>query len=102
MPDPYTIPEQYRVPMLAYLKLLIIFAAINNGWKPDWSNYTQSKYYPYFSALSPGLDSPGSYCSYGHFITTVGSRLCTFSREAALHIGRYFQAEYADFFLYKE
>jgi len=33
---------------IAYRKLRIIAEALNEGWKPDWSNSDEYKYYPWF------------------------------------------------------
>ena len=33
--------------LIAYLKLRIITAALNEGWEPDWTNSNEWKYYPW-------------------------------------------------------
>ena len=59
--DPTKLPEltllsdEFVKPIVAYYKLLIIYKAINNGWKPDWSNWDQYKYYPWYRVLSSGF-----------------------------------------------
>lgn len=37
---------------IAYLKLRIIAAALNEGWEPDWADTDEYKYYPWFRILS--------------------------------------------------
>lgn len=32
----------------AYKKLKVIVNALNEGWKPDWNNTSEYKYYPWF------------------------------------------------------
>lgn len=48
-------PAEDRKSMLAYHKLTIITRAINGGWKPDWDNTNQYKYYPIFYYENAGL-----------------------------------------------
>lgn len=37
---------------IAFLKLRIIAAALNEGWEPDWANTNECKYHPWFCILS--------------------------------------------------
>lgn len=82
----------------AYKKLKVIAAALNQGWKPDWSNTGETKYYPWFK-IHPksGL---GLSCD-GYVVTDsysrVGSRLCFKSEELAVYAGKQFTAIYADY-----
>jgi hypothetical protein len=94
--------EELKKPIIAVYKLMVIYMAINNGWKPDWSNYTQGKYYPWFEVLSSGFGFSGTHCRYDYAHTGVGSRLCTDTSEKALYIGNQFEAEYKDYFLFSE
>jgi len=102
LPDVSNISEEFAKPIIAAYKLMIIYKAINNGWKPDWNNYNQYKYYPWFEVLSSGFGFSGSDYYYGLAYSTVGSRLCTDSREKALYIAEQFEEEYKDYFLYSE
>ena len=85
---------------IAYKKLKVIVAAINQGWVPDWTNSNQYKYYPYFNLSSgsgfSGHDYDDRY-SYSH----VGSRLCFESREKCLYAAEQFKDIYEDFFIIK-
>lgn len=38
--------------LIAYLKLRIIAAALNEGWTPDWGNKDEYKWYPWFYIYS--------------------------------------------------
>lgn len=40
--------QGFRSDEIARRKLETIAAALNEGWKPDWNNTDQYKYYPYF------------------------------------------------------
>ena len=102
LPEVSMIPEEFRKALIAAYKLFIIFKAINNGWVADFTNSNQGKYYPYLWVLSSGFGFDDSLCRYGHTGASVGSRLCTFSSEAAIYIGQQFGvdgSEYKDFFL---
>lgn len=80
--DPKYLPEfpamekEFVKPLTAAYKLMVIFKAINNGWRPDWSNWSQYKYFPWFRVLSSGFGFGGSNYGYGHSYTTVRSQLC--------------------------
>jgi hypothetical protein len=102
LPDVSDIPEEFRKPVIAGFKLMIIYQAINNGWKPDWSNYSQGKYYLWFEILSSGFGFSCTSYLYDGTRTTVSSRLCTDTSEKALYIGKQFEAEYKDYFLFSE
>ena len=102
LPEVSNLPEDMQKPTVAAYKLMIIYKAINNGWKPDWSNSDEYKYFPWFRVLSSGFGFVVSFCDYDFTDTTVGSRLCTDSSEKALYIARQFEQEYKDYFLYTE
>jgi len=102
LPDVTGLGEEFRKPIIAHYKLIIIFKAINNGWTPNWSDDDQYKYYPWFWVLSSGFgfNVSGYICASSD--TNVGSRLCTDSSEKALYIAKQFEAEYKDFLLFSE
>lgn len=102
LPDLTGIPQEIAKPIIAYYKLLIIYLAINNGWKPNWGNWQEYKYYPWFEVLSSGFGFAATHYDCVRSITGVGSRLCTDTREKALYIAEQFKAEYQDYFLYSE
>lgn len=102
LPDVSMIPEEMRKHVIAYYKLLVIYKAINNGWKPDWSDWDQYKYFPWFEVLSSGFGFSGSDYAYSYTTADVGSRLCTDTSEKAKYIAQQFESEYKDYFLYSE
>jgi hypothetical protein len=102
LPDVSGIPEEFAKPIVANYKLLIIFKAINNGWRPDWSKSSQGKYYPWYRVLSSGFGFSASLYLCVGTATTVGSRLCTDTSEKALYVAEQFQEEYKEYFLYSE
>lgn len=80
----------------AYKKLKIIAKAINQGWKPDWNNTNQQKWWPYFN-LSSGFGFSFSGFGYGRAFASVGSRLCFESEAKANYAGQQFLSIYKDF-----
>lgn len=63
-----------------HLLAQMICDVFNEGWAPDWSNYGERKWYPFFD-MDAGVGFSRSY--YGSWLTgtAVGSRLC-FKTEA--------------------
>jgi hypothetical protein len=102
LPDVSGILEEMAKPIIAAYKLLIIYKAINNGWKPNWGNSNEYKYYPWLSVLSSGFGFSNSDSHYVSTGTDVGSRLCTDSSEKAMYIAETFGQEYKEYFLYSE
>ena len=102
LPETSGILEEFAKPIIAAYKLMIIYKAINDGWKPDWSNRDQYKYYPWFEVLSSGFGFSDTYYRCAHSSTPVGSRLCTDTSQKAIYIGEQFAAEYKDYFLFSE
>jgi len=81
----------------AYIKLKTIARALNEGWKPNWQNSSEYKYYPLFY-----MDQPGSGFSFDDYVydyaaSCLGSRLCFKSRELAEYAGKQFTGIYRDF-----
>lgn len=59
--------QGFRSDEIARRKLETIAAALNEGWKPDWNNTDQYKYYPYFyiQENAKGKGSAGLSCAFG-------------------------------------
>jgi hypothetical protein len=53
IPDFSLFPESDRQAMIDHAKLVIIAKAINGDWVPDWKDWNQYKYYPWFEMGSP-------------------------------------------------
>jgi len=102
LPDVSGILQEFAKPIIAAYKLMIIYKAINNGWKPDWSNWNQYKYYPWFEVLSSGFGFSDTTYNYANTYTSVGSRLCTDTSEKARYVAKQFESEYVEYFLYSE
>ena len=98
LPDVSGMPEKHQKAIVSHAKLVIIAEALNDGWKPDWTDDDQLKYYPWFRMDSgSGLAYLGF--DYGYSYSRVGSRLCFQTRELAEYAGNQFKELYEDDFL---
>lgn len=115
--------ETFGVDMVAYLKLRIICAAINEGWEPKFTE-DEWRYYPWFylytqqelddmdddekqerHMIDTG-DYETEYCGFGYADSRdvpsnayayFGSRLCLKNSELATYCGKQFISIWADF-----
>lgn len=109
--------------VVAYLKLRIVAAALNEGWTPDWGNKDEYKWYPWFYILTQeeyddlddeekcrvvGRAGGGSYACGGLVYsnannvssassTGYGARLAFKTKELALYCGKQFGELWASF-----
>lgn len=118
--------DEYDEPdILAYMKMRIVAAALNEGWTPDWGNKNERKWYPWFYILTEeeynDLDDDakcrvvgrasgnafaygGLVCSYANSVsasshTYGGSRLAFKSKELAEYAGKQFGELWATFLI---
>lgn len=97
LPDFSSAPENHRKALLAHYKLVIINQALNNGWKPDWSNTDERKWYPWFVMKAGfGFSSPAYVTWFSR--TGVGSRLCFQTEALAEYAGKTFESLYQEYF----
>ncbi len=61
---------------LANEMLKQIIPTVNGGWKPDYSNSNEKKWFPYFEYAVSGFGFSRTYCGYARTYASVGSRLC--------------------------
>lgn len=57
VPDFSDLPKDMHRHFIALYKMEVITEALNEGWKADWDNSDENKYYPYF------IMSPSSFAS---------------------------------------
>lgn len=88
------------IAIIAFMELTIIARALNEGWIPDWNNYNQPKWYPYFS-MSPGFGFGFSRASYDSTFTNTDtcSRLCFKTRKLAEYAGETFLDLYREYMI---
>jgi hypothetical protein len=90
--------DEDEASIVAYAKLSIIVRALNEGWKPNWQDASENKYYPYFrenSGVGLSFDGVGHWTT----LTRIGSRLCFKSRELAEYAGKQFEDIYKQFLI---
>lgn len=111
--------------VLAYLKMRIVVAALNEGWTPDWGNKDEYKWYPWYYILTEeeynDLDDDAkcrvvgrahySANAYGGLVYSVahhvssssvtvsGARLAFKSKELAVYAGQQFGELWASFLI---
>jgi hypothetical protein len=97
LPDFSSYPKQHHAGMIAHAKLVIIVQALNEGWKPDWDNRSEYKYYPWFN-MESSSGFPVCVCVNGDSRSSLGSRLCYKSEEIAKYAGKQFIKLYKEYF----
>lgn len=100
--------QGFRSDEIARRKLETIAAALNEGWKPDWNNTDQYKYYPYFYIQenakgkgSAGLSFAGAHYSAANASADIGSRLCFYASRLARYAGNQFTDLYEQILIEK-
>lgn len=106
--------QGFRPDEIARRQLETITEALNEGWKPNWADTDEYKYYPYFyievsevqteddthGALA-GLSYANTYSTASSTLAYFGSRLCFHDRETARYAGRTFTNLYAQILIEK-
>ena len=83
--------------LIAYLKLRIICAALNEGWEADYSDTKQAKWFPWFYFEDGKLVYANSNRTRTHSYACIGVRLAFKSKELAEYAGKQFTDIYKDF-----
>ena len=96
MPDFSSFPEDMRKHFEALFKMVVIVEALNEGWKPDWDNNSEAKYYPWFEMSPSSFAFVVSVCGGGTAYAGSGSRLKLKSRELAEYCGEQFNDIWKD------
>ena len=79
---------------IARRKLEIIIEALNEGWKPDFNNVKQSKWYCFSIGVNTGLRFSSSTISHTSANTNFSVHLCLKSKELADYTGEQFKDLY--------
>ena len=90
VPDMSAFPEDMRKHFTALYKMVVIVEALNEGWKPDWNNTDERKYFPWFWISPSSFAFGGSFYVCERADAGSGSRLALKSEELADYCGRQF------------
>lgn len=100
--------QGFRSDEIARRKLETIAAALNEGWKPDWNNTDQYKYYPYFYIQENAKGKGSAGLSFAFTLTAaaysnalLGSRLCFYASRLARYAGNQFTDLYEQILIEK-
>lgn len=101
LPEVSMLPEKHRKAIIAHYKLVIIAEALNEGWKPNWADHNECKYYPwfYFPKAASGFGFSHGDCVYTYTSTYVGSRLCFKTADLSIYVGKQFIDLYREYMM---
>lgn len=90
MPDFSCLPEDVRKYFEAQYKMIVITEALNEGWRPDWNNSNEYKYFTWFTMTPSSFAFGRSYYEYSDADAGSGSRLKFKTRELAEYASKQF------------
>lgn len=91
VPEVKGLPRKHQKAIIANYKLIVIAEALNEGWKPNWQDSDEYKYYPWFDMSNPaGVGFSFTYSAASATNACIGSRLCLKNRELAIYFGQTF------------
>lgn len=91
VPEVKGLPRKHQKAIIANYKLIIIAEALNEGWKPNWQDSDEYKYYPWFDMSNPaGVGFSHTHSAASSSSANFGSRLCLKNRELAIYFGQTF------------
>lgn len=93
-------PKEDQRSMLAYHKLTVITRALNNGWKPNWDDQNEWKYYPLFRYVNAGLSFAHALNAAASATAYIGSRLCFPTSALAKYAAEHFADLYRDYYCF--
>lgn len=96
-------PDGLKPDEIARRKIEIIAQALNEGWRPDWTDSSQPKWYPYFTFN--GATLAGVRISYAFSVPTgpstyFGARLCYKTEDLSNYAGEQFKEIYQELFIF--
>lgn len=90
VPDFSNLPTDMRKHFEAQYKMIVIAEALNEGWIPDWYNYNEYKYYPWFEMSPSSFAFGDSDFGTAYACAGSGSRLKFRTRELAKYAAEQF------------
>lgn len=102
MPDTSDCPKEDRRAYIAFHKLVVITRVLNEGWRPDWSNTSQPKWFSWwYTNGNAGLACADSYNAPSSAPAHLGSRLCFKSEALADYAAETFKGLYEEYLMFK-
>ena len=88
--------------LMEYNGIKYTFTVENEGWEPNWGDFSEYKYFPWFEFERNSTADTGfgfSYCDWtdSRTYTLVGARLCFKTSELAKYAGTQFTDLYRDY-----
>lgn len=88
----------------AYAKLCIIAKALRGSWEPDWADFDQKKYFPWFKIIKEagsivGLSCLSSFPVVSYSGAGYGGALASESEEIAIYFGKQFVEIWKDYLI---
>lgn len=90
VPDFSNLPADMRKHFEAQYKMIVIAEALNEGWMPDWNNYNEYKYYPWFEMSPSSFAFDASCYDAACAYAGSGSRLKFRTRELSEYAAKQF------------
>lgn len=94
------LPREFGKAIAAIYRLMIVFKAVNDGWRPDWNDRNQPKWSPWFWVLPSGVGFSDSITYDDDEDADLGSRLCCETSAKLRYIMDTFEEEFKEFMLY--
>ena len=102
MPDTSDCPKEDRRAYIAFHKLVVITRVLNEGWRPDWSNTSQPKWFNWrYTNGNAGLACAASDGAPSLAHANFGSRLCFKSEALADYAAETFKGLYEEYLMFK-
>ena len=103
LPDVSRLPKQHANSVIAYYKLCIIAEALNEGWKPNWADTDECKWFPWWYVSTSGSNAGLAYANTSYAATyataSIGSRLGFKTEELAEYAAEQFKSLYETYLL---
>lgn len=87
-------PEEHRGALISMAKTFIVVDVLNDGWRPNWSDYNEAKYELYWDLSGGGFRLNFVRSRYSG--SNVGSRLVFKTKTIGEHAAKYFENLFKD------
>lgn len=84
-------PEDLREYFEGQYNAVVLTEALNEGFKPDWDNWDERKYRPWFNMSPSAFGFGGANFDSSDAVAGTGSRLCNPTREIARYSAEQFK-----------